>query len=38
MVKHHASHPFEANYLSNYRVLHQVTKCTLLLLTPDDKE
>ena len=38
MVKHHARHTFEAKYLSVYRVLHLLKKCTLLLLTPDGKE
>ena len=38
MVKHHARHTLEAKYLSDYRVLHQVNECTLLLLVPDDKE
>ena len=39
MVKHHARHTFEAKYLSDYRVLHQVNECTLLLLlTTDGKE
>ena len=38
MVKHHVRHTFEARYLSDYRVLHQVNESTLLLLTPDGKE
>ena len=38
MVKHHARHTFETKYLSNFRVLHQVNKCILLLLIPDGNE
>ena len=34
MVKLHTRHTFEAKYLSDYRVLHQVNEGTLLLLTP----
>ena len=38
MVKHHDIHTFQAKYLPDYRVLHQVNTNTLLLLTPDGKE
>ena len=38
MVKHHARHTFEGQYLSDYRFLHQLNKCTVLLLTQDHKD
>ena len=38
MVKYHAMHTFKAQCLSDYRVLHQLNECTLLLLTRDGKE
>ena len=31
-------HTFEAKYFSDYKILHQLNKCTLLLLTQDGKE
>ena len=38
MLKYHMKHTFEAKYLSDYSVLSQLNKCTLLLQTPDGKE
>ena len=38
MVKHYTRHTFEAKYLSDYRVLYQLNKRTLLLLKSDGKE
>ena len=38
MVRNHAHHTFEPNYLLDNRVLQLLNDSTLLLVTPDGKE